>query len=267
VIGDMVFDPLMLQFDDDTARQIEAVYTTPDVVEQRLATRQALAVRPGERVLDVGSGPGFLAAEMAADAGAGGRVHGLDPSDSMLDLARRRTAGPDAAPLEFQVGDALAVPFADASFDAVVSTQVLEYVEDVAAALAEARRVLRPGGRLLVLDTDWDSIVWHTAEPDRMHRVLAAWTEHLADPYLPRRLPRLLKGAGLTLARTAVQPILNHPYDRKTYSAGLIPIVAGFVAGRGGVSDAETAAWGDELPRLGEDYFFSLNRYVFLAHA
>ena len=56
------------------------------------------------------------------------------------------------------------------------------------AALAEAWRVLRPGGRLLVLDTDWDSIVWRSGDHDRMRRVLAAWDRHLADPYLPRRL-------------------------------------------------------------------------------
>ena len=255
----------MLQFDEQTARQVEAVYTTPDVVEQRRATRAALAVEPGERGLDVGSGPGFLAAEIAQDAGASGRVHGVDPSESMLALARRRTVAPDAAPLEFAPGDVLALPVADASFDAVVSTQVLEYVEDVAAALAEVRRVLRPGGRVLVLDTDWDSIVWHTAERERMRRVLAAWTEHLADPYLPRRLPRLLRDNGFELTDRAVLPILNHPYDPDTYSAGLIPIVAGFVAGRAGVGEEEAAAWADELAQLGDDYFFSLNRYLFVA--
>jgi arsenite methyltransferase len=262
---DMVFDPLMLEFDEQTARQIESVYTTPDVVEQRIATRRALAVRPGERVLDVGSGPGFLAAEIAEDAGGEGGVHGVDPSESMLALARRRTAGAGAAPLEFVTGGATELPFADASFDAVVSTQVLEYVEDVASALAEARRVLRPGGRLLVLDTDWDAIVWHSNEPERMRRVLAAWTEHLADPHLPRRLPRLFRDSGLSLVDCAVLPILNHPYDTDTYSAGLIAIVAGFVPGRGGVNDAEAAAWRDELQGLGEDYFFSLNRYLFVA--
>ena len=57
--------------------------------------------------------------------------------------------------------------------------------------------MLRPGGRLLVLDTDWDSIVWHSSDRERMERVLAAWNEHLADPYLPRRLPGLLRAAGL----------------------------------------------------------------------
>jgi ubiquinone/menaquinone biosynthesis C-methylase UbiE len=241
----------MLHFDEETARQVERVYLTPDVVEQRRLTREALAVQAGEKVLDIGSGPGLLAAELADE---GADVLGLDPSESMLAMARRR----EIPRARFEPGDAVALPVADASFDAAVSTQVLEYVEDVAGALREAHRALRPGGRLLVLDTDWDSVVWHTTDLDRMRRVLAAWDRHLADPYLPRRLPGLLRAAGFTLTHTAVLPILNHPYDPETYSAGIIPVIAEFVG---------DAAWADELTSLGEDYFFSMNRYLFVARA
>jgi arsenite methyltransferase len=250
----------MLEFDEQASRQVETVYSTPDVVEQRGAVRRALALRPGERVLDVGSGPGFLAAEMAAEVGSDGRVVGVDPSESMLGVARRR--GGEA---EFVRAGALELPFGEAEFDAVVSTQVLEYVPEVAAALAEARRVLAPGGRLLVLDTDWDSIVWNTTDRPRMERVLHAWNEHLADPYLPRGLPRLLAEAGFSLETCEVIPLLNRGYEPRTFSAGICEIIRGFVPGRGGVSAEEAAAWADELIALGEDWFFSLNRYLFLA--
>ena len=111
--------------------------------------------------------------------------------------------------MQYALGDALALPFEDETFDAAISTQVYEYVPDMPAALAEARRVLRPGGRLLILDTDWDSIVWHSSDRDRMLRVLEKWNDHLADPYLPRRLPKLLRDAGFELASTTVIPILN----------------------------------------------------------
>jgi arsenite methyltransferase len=116
-----------------------------------------------------------------------------------------------------------------------------------------------------VLDTDWDSIVWHSCDRDRMERVLAAWNEHLAHPYLPRRLPALMRAAGLELADAAIIPILNQGADRNTYSAGMLGVVAAYVAGRGDVTADEATAWADDLESLGDDYFFSLNRYLFVA--
>jgi arsenite methyltransferase len=66
------------------------------------------------------------------------------------------------------------LPYPHRAFDAAVSTQVYEYVADVATAPAELRRLLRPGGRALVLDTEWDSVVWHVADRDRHRRIMAA---------------------------------------------------------------------------------------------
>jgi SAM-dependent methyltransferase len=241
----------MLEFDEETTRQVENTYRTPDMVEQRRATRALLALQPGERVLDIGSGPGFLGAEMAEEVGPDGRVVGVDPSESMLAMGRRLESR-----VEFVEGDALALPFADESFDAAVATQVYEYIADMPAALAEARRVLRPGGRLLILDTDWDSIVWHSSDRDRMLQVLEKWNDHLADPYLPRRLPGLLRDAGFDLLDAVVIPILNRGPDPDTFSRGMIRTITSFV---------DDQQWADDLQQLGDDYFFSLNRYVFIA--
>jgi ubiquinone/menaquinone biosynthesis C-methylase UbiE len=156
--------------------------------------------------------------------------------------------------------------FPDASFDAAASTQVYEYVEDMAAALAEARRVLRPGGRLLVLDTDWDSIVWHSRDPERMRRVLAAWEAHLVHPDLPRRLTGLLEDAGFVVQDRFVVTILNAGYDAETFSAAQIDLVRTYVAEHG-LTRTEADAWALDLTTLGRDYFFSLCRYLFLALA
>jgi len=249
----------MLEFDEQIAARLEDTYRTPDVVEQRRGVREALAVQPGEWVLDVGVGPGFLAAELAQE---GARVSGIDVSDSMLAIAARRDS---PTPLELGRGEATALPFGDSSFDAVVSTQVYEYVPDLDRALAEAHRVLRPGGRLLVLDTDWDSIVWHSSDPERMRRVLAAWEEHLADPYLPRTLAGRLRETGFQLRHLSAMPILSAGYDPRTLNGGLAPIIAAFVTGRRGIEPAEATAWLEDVAALGDDAFFSLNRYLFVA--
>ena len=254
-----------MDFDERTSRQVEAVYTTPDVVEQRRLVIEALDLRAGEHVLDIGSGPGFLACEIAAVVGERGSVHGVDPSESMLAIAAHRERAPGSAPVEFRPGDAVKLPYPDASFDAAVSTQVYEYVADMPAALAEARRVLRPGGRLLVLDTDWDSVVWHSSDRERMRRVLAAWDEHLADPHLPARLTGLLRDAGFTVRLRTTIPLFNAGFDSDTYSAGLMAVVSTFVPGRNGITEEEARAWADELATQGDDYFFSINRYVFVA--
>jgi arsenite methyltransferase len=208
----------IMDFDPETSRRVEAVYTTPDVVQQRRVVREMLELRAGERVLDVGVGPGFLAAEMAAEVGPDGRVCGVDPSGSMLAIARTRSARPGSAPVELRPGDANHLPYPDASFDVATSTQVLEYVEDIPGALAELRRVLRPGGRVLLLDTDWDSVVWHSSDRERMRRILTAWEPHLADPHLPRTLRGSLRRAGFDAAALQVLPLLNVGYQPGTYS-------------------------------------------------
>ena len=258
----------MLRFDDAAARHLEAMYSTPDVIAQRRWIRQALNLRPGESVVDVGSGPGLLAAEMALDVGPTGRISGIDISETMLQMARSRCAQlTSAALVDFQLGDATKLPYPDETFNAAVSTQVYEYVADVDAAIREVRRVLKPGGRVLVVDTDWDSIVWHGADPALTAAVLRAWGEHLVDPHLPGTLSRRLRSDGLTVQVQEVHSVLNTAYDTDTYSYGLIGQITSFAPGRYGVTNEGAEAWSEQLRRAGEvgNYFFSLNRYLFLA--
>jgi arsenite methyltransferase len=255
-------------FGGAAARKLEAAYLTPDVAEQRRATLQALALRPGERVLDVGSGPGLLAAEMAQVVGLAGHVIGIDVSDAMLALGQRRCANiGGTGRLSFVKADATALPFRDAAFDAAVSIQVYEYVANLPHALAELYRVLRPGGRALVLDTDWDSIVWHADDPERMGRLLDAWRARFADPHLPRTLGHQLRAAGFQVSHPEALVLLNPEYDANTYSVANGEIMADYAVNRGSLTRDQADAWTQDLRQLGRDgrYFFSLNRYLFLA--
>jgi SAM-dependent methyltransferase len=251
-----------LQYDRAAAERLVAIYLTPDVAATRERVLEALAPQPGERLVDVGVGPGFLAAAAAERVAASGYVCGVDISEPLLAYARERTTLPW---LEFRHGDATALPFDDAQFDAAVSMQVLEYVPDVDAALAEIARVLRPGGRALVVDTDWDSIVWHARDRARADRVLAAWAEHCPHPHLPRTLGPRLERAGLAVGARWVMPLFNPTFDAATYSNRIIDLIAAYVPGRGGVDAHEAQAWAEDLRGGVGDYFFSLNRYVFQA--
>ena len=116
----------------------------------RLWKRQAMklcALRPGERVLDVATGTGDLAFLESAAVGRDGKVVGVDSCAPMLEVARQRHGA-----IEFQEGDAMDLRFPDASFDVVTISFGLRNVADRGQALREFRRVLRPGGRLMVLD-------------------------------------------------------------------------------------------------------------------
>lgn len=255
----------MLGLDDEASRRIDRAYATPDVVAQRVEVMGLLAPQPGERVLDIGSGPGYLLAEIAAAVGQTGAAHGIDPSTSMNSLARARTAS--WSWVRVDEGDATALPYPDGSFDAVVATQVYEYVADMPLALAEVHRGLRPGGRVLILDTDWDSLVWHTANRDLHARVLAAWAEHLVHLHLPRLLPGLLRRAGFEVTRRHTMTIFNTDLNQDTFNGNITELIAGFVTGRHGFTGQDSGAWlADLRARADEDdYLFSLNRYVFLA--
>ncbi len=255
-------------FDGAAARNLETVYQTPDLIGQRTRVIDLLAPRPGEHILDVGIGPGLLAYDLARLVGQGGRLSGLDISADMLAIARDRLASQPHA--ECVSGDAAALPFPDAAFDAAVSTQVYEYVPDMPLAVAELARVLRPGGRAVILDTDWRSIVWHSGDKVRMERVLACWDDHLSDPHLPATLGPLLERAGFILRRVEIVPMLSPHWQPASYSAGIFAAIHAFVRENGarhGIDEQEVQAWRQDQQRLieGGGFFFSLNRYVFLA--
>lgn len=254
-----------LEFDEATSRKVESLYLTSDVVAQRRRILGALALREAERVLDIGSGPGLLAHDMAVAVGPEGRVCGIDISDAMLAMSEKRCAGQPW--VEFQSADATNLPYPDGSFDAAVSTQVYEYVADIPAALAELYRVLRPGGRAVILDTDYGSLVIHTEHPARMERVLSAWDEHFVHAGLPRFLSPQLRDAGFTIRERDAIPMFNPEYHDDTYGKGMLDIVAAFAVGRKGVTREEADAWLAEFAELGRQgkFFSSLNRYLFVA--
>jgi arsenite methyltransferase len=133
-----------LTFSNDAAEKLIAAYSSADLVRQRDATLQRLNLRPGEHVIDIGCGPGFLCESMAAAISPTGRVVGIDISEDLINFA---TEHKSSESIEYRAGNAMALPVDAEQFDVAVSTQVIEYVADADAALYEISRVLRPAGR------------------------------------------------------------------------------------------------------------------------
>jgi arsenite methyltransferase len=105
----------------------------------------------------------------------------VDISDEMIARASSRNS---RAWLIDQKADATSLPFDDDSFDVVVSTQVAEYVPNIGAFCSEVARVLKPRVRGLILATDWDTVCWHSSNPERMERILIAFAPHCARTIL-----------------------------------------------------------------------------------
>jgi len=253
-----------LEYGDEAARRLESAYMTSDVIAQRAATLEHVNLTEGKTVLDIGSGPGFLCETIADAVGSTGCVVGVDISPDMVKRAQDRNQRPW---LSYRVGDATALEEPDSKYDAVLCTQVAEYVPDVQSVVSEAGRVLKPGGEALFVATDWDGVIWHSDNPERMADVMRSWESHCAHPRLPRALPQHLAAAGLRLEATSVFPILNLKWDDDSYSKGISEFIRDYVAARNEVDTATVAAWYAELAQLSESgrYFFSSNRFIFQA--
>jgi ubiquinone/menaquinone biosynthesis C-methylase UbiE len=253
---------------DPVVSHLARMYESSDVVRQRQAILEASRLQPGQQVVDVGAGPGLLAVEAARLVANGGRVVAIDASDRML-AATDSLAAEAQVDVETVRADAVDLPLPDDSFDVVLSTQVLEYVQDVEKALAEMARVLKPGGRVCILDTDWRSCIWETSDRQSTDQLLHAWRDHFVHPDLPRRLRTLLIGAGFEVESVDAVPIVNTAMAPDAYSTGMARVICRFLRGHAAVDTDAVDRFEADLRELDEQgrYFFSLSRFLATAVA
>jgi arsenite methyltransferase len=254
-----------LEFDERGAKQLEELYTKRDALRRRALVREALGAQPGERILDVGCGPGFYVSELLEEVGPEGAVVGVDGSPAMIAVAQARAAGRGNA--DFHQADAIALPVEDAGFDRALSVQVMEYVPDVPAGLSEIHRALKPGGRALIWDVDWASTSWHSRDPERMRRALEVWDTHLTHPSLPQTLAADLRSAGFEDVRMEPHAFATTELDPETYGGMLASLLDQFLTEQEGMSDEEVRAWSEEQRELGErgEFYFAVIQCCFTA--
>jgi arsenite methyltransferase len=158
------------------------------------------ALRPGERVLDLGSGAGFDAFLAARQVGPQGSVIGVDMTAEMIAKARRNMAKIDVTNVEFRLGEIEHLPVADGSVDVIMSNCVINLSPDKPAVFRDAFRVLAPGGRLAISD-----IVALAPLPAALANDLATYTGCVAGAALVRDLERMLIDAGFRDVRIDVK--------------------------------------------------------------
>jgi arsenite methyltransferase len=148
-------------------------------------------LKPGEVVLDLGSGGGIDVLLSAKRVGPTGRAYGLDMTDEMLELARRNAKEAGATNVEFLKGDIESIPLPDASVDVIISNCVINLAADKRLVLEEAFRVLKPGGRFAVSD-----VVVRGEVPAEVRRSMELWVGCVAGALEEREFESLLREVG-----------------------------------------------------------------------
>lgn len=188
---DTFFTDHWQDIDDERVARYEQMFAWRPEHAQLLAPA---GIEAGHRVADFGCGPGFMTRAIAELVGPEGHAWGLDINASFVATANARADNPDN--LSYCLIEDGTLPLADASVDRVLCKNVLEYVPDLAATLAELHRVLRPDGRLHAIDSDWGFVIvepWSKAEVDEF---FAAAAPAFKEPNIGRKLPGALRSAG-----------------------------------------------------------------------
>ena len=175
---------------------LEAMSRHPEIQRVRRVAEAALRPAVGQRLLDAGCGNGDMARRLAAAVGPAGEVVALDYSAHTIEAARRRH---DGSRVTYVTGDVTGLDLPDRSVDGVWCERVLQHVTDADRVIGEFTRVTRPGGRICLIDTDWESLAFDGLPADWAAEVAAhMYGGATGGPYVGRTLRRRLVRAGLS---------------------------------------------------------------------
>jgi ubiquinone/menaquinone biosynthesis C-methylase UbiE len=206
-----------------------------------------LRLKSGDSVVDVGCGPGTVTVLLGAIVGQSGRVVGVDIDRQMIAAADSLAAKAHLADrVAHRIDDCTGLSFGSGIFDACYCERVLQHLrgDDPSRAVAEMLRVLKPGGRLVVIDTDWSSVLINSDQPALHHRVVIEGMRRFVNPTAGALLPQLLSDAGAVDVHTEFR-VLNI-----TAGHGTAAILR--EAAENALSADESAQWFASLERARE---------------
>lgn len=240
----------------------------PTFVAYREAYLELIDLPRAATVLDLGCGTGVVARAIAARDGFTGTVTGIDLSDDFIAAAETFAADDGVSDrVQFAVGDAHQLDFRAASFDTVVAHTLVSHVRDPLAVLAEAARVVRPGGYVAVFDGDYASLTFGCSDPRLGEAVEPALQATImSSPRVMREIPRLLPKAGLRLIAT--QAHVYAEAGSSTFMLNLAETYAPLTAASAGqLSAAHVDAWLADQRRSASDgtFFAACNYYAYVA--
>jgi ubiquinone/menaquinone biosynthesis C-methylase UbiE len=234
---------------------VDKLESLPHAQETREKSYQLLNGRPGERAVDVGCGRGRAVAELSA---RGIQTIGVDTSLQMISSARERFPAED-----FHLAAAEALPFADHTLDLYRAERVYQYLADPAAALREARRVLAPNGRIVLIDPDGDMWALDADNQEMTRALMRAISNTIANRWGARRYRNLLLDAGFVDITIEVRTGIYTDYAQAALITGMAKV--GVAAGV--VTQQEADDWLGEQKRRDRENRFFMAMPIFIASA
>ncbi|MEV0298839.1 methyltransferase domain-containing protein [Nocardia sp. NPDC050710] len=236
----------------------------PGIRRLRAWAHEALALRSGESAVDIGSGTGTEVIEFADAVGPTGTAIGVEPDPHLLASAERHAAQAGSR-AKFHSGDAYGIPFGADTFDAALCERVFQHLTSPARAANEIARVLRPGGRAVVVDVDWGTAIVHPGELSVVRAVIDTLAAATTNPHSGRRLPGLLTRAGLVIDEIGSHALVQ---DRSVGAGSLVTRISAMAVARGAITEAQRDKLLADLRRGADtgDIHLSVTMFAVLAH-
>lgn len=243
---------------------LDRVERLPDAVARRRRSYELLKIEKGSHVADIGCGAGTAVFEMDELVRPGGSVTGIDISESLLSAGRTRAArrGIHSA---LQIGHAEALPFADGSLHGYRAERLYQHVRETAPLLKEAFRVLAPGGRIVLVDQDWDSVLIDSHDLASTRIITRAFAGGIVNSTVGRQYYRLLQDAGFV----DVQVFADTPVVTNFDEYRLFPELWAQVTDATGMLDSRTIeAWLADQRNRGATgrFFMAMTHFIALGH-
>jgi len=197
---------------DHLVQYLEYVDSLPETRQLKVSSYGYLGILEGDTVLDAGCGPGYDTLRMSAMVGKTGKVIGIDLSERMIAIAGAKAKG-TGLPVSFRTIDVRKLPFPDASFDKIRIERTLQILDNPDQILDEMIRVLRPGGRLLSIEPDWETFVCDPGSRDTARTFFRFCADQFPDGSTGRKLYRYFRERGLEDVVVHPEPLILHDFS------------------------------------------------------
>lgn len=214
-------------------------------------------IEPGQTVADFGCGPGAMLVEMARRVGPGGHVHGLDVNADFVESARKKAAGEGFSgriTLHHLTGTSL--PLEAGTLELILAKNVMVYVDDAAGMFREFRRVVRKGGRVLAIDSDFATTIMEPVPLEQWRAFLAGASHAFRNPLIGRQMYGIAREAGFSHVELQVRAAP----DTEGRLANMVRNFAGDARVAGILPEAEIQAVEDIVEKaVGDGTFLAIN--------